>query len=301
MVGMKCGQCGSSRRTVELHRALRATLEPTLEADDEESPAEGQASDSDTDIEEHHDVVAALAHRRNREFLGREHKLEATTCEEEGRKRFSRRAGREYGAGRTEPQEEVCQAAHDGEAREQVAPQHVNLYLEEVRLEVRAHGGASDTDAEGGEGIEARDVAWRLSDGLLRAVTSRNCRRCTGREPTPDAFRLDAHANQTSEPKHDRNTDMLHLLCRVGIAGVCAETFHPSVRDAVEEDDEGFDKLGCRVCTVVPRGSVPSPAELGEGSQEPGKCYKAVAPENATLCVVAQLAHGNSMDYCRTH
>ena len=159
----------------------------------------------------------------------------------------------------------------------------MNLHLEEVRLEVRAHRGTGDTDAQSREGVEARDVVRGLGDRLLRTFSSGEGGRRASREPPPDRLRLDAHANETRKPEHDGNADVLHLLRGVRVAGVCTEPLHPGVGDAVQEDDERLDEFGRGVDAVVARGAVPGPAKFGEGSQEPRERDETIAPEDAAL------------------
>ena len=156
-----------SGRAVELHRALCTALQPALETDDEERPAEREAGHGDSDIQEHHHVVVAPAHGGDRDFLGGELEDKTATCEEERRKRFSGRARWQDTARRAKPEEEVGQATKDGETRQKPAPEHVDLNLEEVLLEVSRHGCACNANAKRREGVEAGDVARRLRDGFL--------------------------------------------------------------------------------------------------------------------------------------
>lgn len=132
---------------MEFHSALSPTLEPALKRDHTECPAERKACDRDADVHEHHDIVVTLAHRGDRDLLRGEHKLEPAAGEHERGDRFRGRTGRKNGPRRTEPEEEVREATHNGESGEEIPPQNVDLNLEEVRLEVCAHGCASNADA----------------------------------------------------------------------------------------------------------------------------------------------------------
>lgn len=154
---------------MEFDRYLRVALQPALERDDPERPAERETRDGDRDVEEHHHVVVPLAHRRDRQLLRAHLEDEPAAREEERRERLSGRARWQDAARRTEPEEEVREAPHDGERAEEVAPQLVDLHLEDVLLVMRGHGGAGDADAQGGERVEARDVARGLRDDLLGA------------------------------------------------------------------------------------------------------------------------------------
>lgn len=119
----------------------------------------------------------------------------------------------------------------------------MNLYLEQVRLEVCTHRGTSDADAQRWEWVEARDVARRFSDSFLGAAGGWNGCGCTRSEPTSDTFRLDPHSYEAGEPKHYGDADVLNLLRGVGVAGICTESFHPGVRDPIDEDNQGFDEF----------------------------------------------------------
>ena len=138
----------------------------------------------------------------------------------------------------------------------------MDLHLEEVCLEVGTHNSAGDTDAEGGEGVEARDVAWGLGNRFLGTVGSgeRGGGACC--ELATDALRLNAHSDQTSEPEHHSDANVLHLLRGVGVTGVRAEALHPCVGDTVEEDDQRFNELGGRDTSMVTGSPVPGPAKL---------------------------------------
>ena len=79
------------------------------------------------------------------------------------------------------------------------------------------------------------------------------------------------------------DTDMLNLLRGVRRTRRDAETLHPSVRGAVQEDDRGLDELGGGVLAVVARSAVPSPSQLRESPEEAREGYETVAPEDTTL------------------
>ena len=77
---------------------------------------------------------------------------------------------------------------------------------------------------------------------------------------------------------------MLHLPGCVRVTWFCSETFHPSVADAVEEDDKTFDKLSrWDVLPASDGDPVPRPAEFREGTQKAGESDKSIAPEDSTL------------------
>ena len=152
---------------MELDRRLRMALEPPLERHNSQRPAERKACDRDSDVQEHHHIVVPPAHRRNRHFLRREHEHQPSAREEERRERLSGWTRGEDGAGWPKPEEEVRETAEDGEACQEIAPQHMDLHLEEIRLSVRGHSGTCDTDAHSREGVEARNVTWWLRDSFL--------------------------------------------------------------------------------------------------------------------------------------
>lgn len=70
---------------MKLHRTLRSALQPALETNDEQSPAERKAGDRDAEIEEHHNVVTSLTHGSDGELFSGEHELEAAAGEQERR------------------------------------------------------------------------------------------------------------------------------------------------------------------------------------------------------------------------
>lgn len=219
-------------------------LEPALERDDGQRPAECETRDGDSDVQEHHHVVVTPAHRSHGHLLSREHERQAAAGEEKRRKGLCGRARGEDGARGAEPEEEVGHAAEDGEGDEEVAPEHVYLHLEDVLLRVGSHGSAGDTDAESREGVEACNVAGRFCDGFLRAGSSWDGGSGAGREPSADPLRLDAHTDQPGEPEHDCNTDVLHLFGGIGRSSWYAETLHPGIGNAVNEDDSGLHEFG---------------------------------------------------------
>ena len=116
---------------MELDRLCRVTLQPALESDDAKRPAERQTCHCNGDVEEHHHVIVAATHGGKSDLFSRELENETSTSEEERRQRLSGRARRKDASWRAKPEEEVRQAAHNREAREEVAPDHVNLHLEE--------------------------------------------------------------------------------------------------------------------------------------------------------------------------
>jgi len=78
----------------------RVSTEPTLESDDTQCPTECEARDGNSDVEEHHYIVAAPAHRGERDFLSAENKNEAAACEEEAAHCLSRGTGGKDGTRR---------------------------------------------------------------------------------------------------------------------------------------------------------------------------------------------------------
>ena len=77
---------------------------------------------------------------------------------------------------------------------------------------------------------------------------------------------------------------MLHLPGGVRVAWFGPETLHPSVGDAVDEDDEAFDKLGGGDVFPASDGDpVPRPAELRERTQKTGKGDESVTPKYSAL------------------
>jgi len=158
-----------------------------------------------------------------------------------------------------------------------------STHLEKICLEVGAHRGSGHADHEGGKWVEAARVAGRFGDAV--AVSARGVQGGGGhrRKPTPQATRFEAHPDQTREPEHDGDADVLDLLVGVWVARVRAETFHPRIGDAVKEDHKGLDKF--RGDVLAGWSAVPRPAKLGKPSKETRKTSKTVAPEDAALCM----------------
>lgn len=77
---------------------------------------------------------------------------------------------------------------------------------------------------------------------------------------------------------------MLYLPSGVGVPWFGPEPLHPSVADAVEEDDETFNKLGSGDVLPASDGDpVPRPTEFREGAQKAGEGDKSIAPEDSTF------------------
>lgn len=153
--------------------------------------------------------------------------------------------------------------------------------LEHIGLEVGAHGGSSDTDNEGGERVEGSSVARRLRNSLAHLTPSLDSSRRGTSKPTSETARLEAHSDETGEPKHNGDTDVLHLLGGERVPRVGTEALHPSIGDPVEKDDGGFDHL--RRDKVPNGGAVPCPTVLGEGPEETTESDQSVTPKDTAL------------------
>ena len=140
----------------------------------------------------------------------------------------------------------------------------MDLDLEEVCLEVRAHGGAGNADAQRRKRVEARNVLRGLRDSFLRTLLGGNCCCRTRCEPAPNSSRFDAETHEAREPKHNSNGDVLNLLGGVGVARVRTEALHPGVGNTIKEDDEGLDELSGGVPAMVLGSAVPRPAKIGK-------------------------------------
>ena len=75
---------------------------------------------------------------------------------------------------------------------------------------------------------------------------------------------------------------MLHLLDRVRISGVRAKSLHPSVGNAVEENDEALDHL-CRSTLFTVGTAVPRPAQVGISAEVTSKGEDAVAEKDGAF------------------
>jgi hypothetical protein len=77
---------------------------------------------------------------------------------------------------------------------------------------------------------------------------------------------------------------VLNLASGVWVTCFNPKPLHPSVADAVQEDDGTFDKLRSGDVLPVSDGDpVPRPAEFREGTQKAGKGDESITPENAAL------------------
>ena len=113
----------------------------------------------------------------------------------------------------------------------------MDLNLEDISLEVRAHRSTSDTNAKSWAGVETGNVCRGLSNCLRCASGGWHGSCCARSQQSTNAFGFDAHPDETCEPVHDGDGDVLDLFGGEGIAWVCAESFHPGVGETVGEDD----------------------------------------------------------------
>ena len=119
------------------------------------------------------------------------------------------------------------------------------------------------------EGIEAEAISDRFD--LLAPPSSRHARH----EPLHPPG-LQQHSTKPSKPEptisscliylllvtvkclHDRNRDMLDLFHRIWISCMRTDPFHPSLCDAIYENDTTFDHF-CRWTCFPGRSTIPSP------------------------------------------
>ena len=121
-----------------------------------------------------------------------------------------------------------------------------------------------NTDDERGERVEAEAIALGLFDCLANLSSNR----AACEQPSNDSA-LESHSTHTTEPEHDGDTDMLHLLDSKRTSRRRSDSLHPCVGDTVEEDDERFDHF-CRREDRVPlvrRTSIPSPSVFCKGAE----------------------------------
>lgn len=137
-----------------------------------------------------------------------------------------------------------------------------STHLEKISLEVGAHRGSGYADYEGGKWVEAARVAGRFCDATAIPAGGVQGRGGQCGKPTPQATRFETHPDQTREPKHDGDTDMLDLLVGIRVTRVRSETFHPRIGDAVKEYHKGLDKF--RGNMLAGGCAVPRPAKLGK-------------------------------------
>jgi hypothetical protein len=150
-----------------------------------------------------------MPHRSKRDFLCGGYESQTAAGEEEAPERLRRRTRGQDRLRGAEPEEKVGEAPEHAEAEEKVAPEGVDLDLEEVCLRVRGHRGAGDADHEGREGVKRGAVAGGLLDGGSGSqLVGDNAR--AGGEPAAERLRFDAHTDEASEPEHDLG----HISCR---------------------------------------------------------------------------------------
>lgn len=118
------------------------------------------------------------------------------------------------------------------------------LYLEEISLGVRAHCSTSDANNESRERVKATTVAWGLRS--FSWADSGCSRRCKPAANTPG---FDSHPNESSKPKHDSDAYVLYLLGSVRVTRANAKTFHPSIGDAINKNDQRLHKFSRNMFT----------------------------------------------------
>ena len=107
-------------------------------------------------------------------------------------------------------------------------------------------------------------------------------------EEFTDSGRLDKHATKATTEEHNRDGDMLEVLCTPRLAPGC-KVFKPHIGRTVKEDDERFDKLGRGYSGFASahqsnrRLHVPSPPHLGKASHPPSKSEETIPEENSAL------------------
>lgn len=107
-------------------------------------------------------------------------------------------------------------------------------------------------------------------------------------EEFTDPGRLNKHATKATTEEHDRDGDMLEILCSPSLAPGC-QVFKPHIGRTVEEDDERFDELGRRH-SGLPRADqpnrrlhIPSPSHVGKASHPSPKCEEAIPEEDSAF------------------
>ena len=107
-------------------------------------------------------------------------------------------------------------------------------------------------------------------------------------EEFTDSGRLDKHATKATTEEHNRDRDVLEVLCTPRLAPGC-KVFKPHIGRPVKEDDERFDELGRGYSGFAsadqPNGRlhVPSPSHLGKASHPPSKSEETIPEEDSAL------------------
>lgn len=121
----------------------------------------------------------------------------------------------------------------------------------------------------------------------LQAIGSWGCQN-SGVEEFTDLGRLDKHATKATTEEHDRDGDMLEILCSPSLAPGC-QVFKPHIGRTVEEDDERFDEFGGRYSGFASadqpnrRLHVPSPSHLRKASHPSSKSEETIPEEDSAL------------------
>ena len=121
----------------------------------------------------------------------------------------------------------------------------------------------------------------------LQAIGSWGCRD-SSIEKFADPGRLDKHATKATSKEHNRDGDMLEVLCTPRLAPGC-KVFKPHIGRAVKEDDERFDELGRGYSGFAGadhpnRGlHIPGPSHLGKASHPPSKSEETIPEKDSAL------------------
>lgn len=125
--------------------------------------------------------------------------------------------------------------------------------------------------------VKAKGVGGRL---FSRAPSSGHY----GGKDSSDPSGFEQHPRKTSEPKHDRNRNVLDLLDGVWGSRGSTKPFHPRVGDTVSENDSTLDHLSR---DAVPRGAaVPSPAQIRVGTEVSSKSENTIPEEDASFNIM---------------
>ncbi len=121
----------------------------------------------------------------------------------------------------------------------------------------------------------------------LQAIGSWGCQD-SSIEKFTDPGRLDKHATKATTEEHNRDGDMLEILCSPRLAPG-GKVFKPHIGRTVKEDDERFDELGRGYSGFASadqpnrRLHVPSPSHLGKASHPSSKSKETIPEENSAL------------------
>jgi len=98
---------------MERYSIMSSGLQPAFKADDQHCPTKCKASDSNSNVENHHHIIVTPTHSSKCDLLITEYENQASARQEETGQGFRRRTRGKDRAWGAEPDEEISQASQD--------------------------------------------------------------------------------------------------------------------------------------------------------------------------------------------